>query len=402
MHYQKPNIVYYRIAQLVSRIVSALLFRRKMVRNQIRGKKGAFVVIANHQCMLDFVNLIDATSRPLSFVVSQSFYNSLPLKKIMDKMGVIPKQQFQTAVTDMKRIRAVIEHGEPVVIYPAGLMCEDGLSTPIPAATYKFLKWLDTDVYMAKTTGAYFAMPKWSKKIRPGTTYMDVYQLFTKEELRQLDEQEIREKAEPTLLFDAYREQEEKGTPFVKGDNIEGLENVLYICPHCHSEFSMQVKDKTVIFCEKCGFAHQSDRFGFLHNVGNTDTEWRLVSDWSRHVYETVKDTVKSTEHYSLCAKVTVQTIHPKKDRFCSAGNGVVSLTKEGFSYEGTLHGQPAALRMSITNIPTLPFSPGRYFEIQHGKEIYRMVLEDGKLAMKFIHLVKAFYDLSHTTTAVK
>ena len=79
-------------------------------------------------------------------------------------MGVIPKQQFQTTVTDMKNMKAVVEAGQPLVIYPAGLMCEDGLSTPVPKATYKFLKWMNVDVYMARTEGSYFVMPKWSKK----------------------------------------------------------------------------------------------------------------------------------------------------------------------------------------------------------------------------------------------
>jgi hypothetical protein len=51
----------------------------------------------------------------------------------------------------MKKMKAVVEAGQPLAIYPAGLMCEDGLSTPIPKATYKFLKWMNVDVYMART-----------------------------------------------------------------------------------------------------------------------------------------------------------------------------------------------------------------------------------------------------------
>ncbi|MBQ9740016.1 MAG: YscO family type III secretion system apparatus protein, partial [Kiritimatiellae bacterium] len=43
-----------------------------------------------------------------------------------------------------------------LVIYPAGLMSDDGTSTPIPAATYSFLKWIKADIYMAKTIGTYF------------------------------------------------------------------------------------------------------------------------------------------------------------------------------------------------------------------------------------------------------
>jgi hypothetical protein len=45
-----------------------------------------------------------------------------------------------------------------------------------------------------------------------------------------------------------------------------------------------------------------------------------------------------------------------------------------------------------IGNVPALPFSPGKYLEIQDGGNIYRCVLADGRLVMKFIHMVKIFY----------
>jgi len=184
--YKKPNLFFYRLAQVASNIVAKLIFKRSFLRNELKGKKGPYIVIANHEAALDFVNLIGATSQRMSFVISNSFYNTLPIKKIFDKIGVIPKQQFQTSVRDLKMMKAVIDAGQPLVIYPAGLMCEDGLSTPIPSATYKFLKMMKTDIYVARTTGTYFVTPKWAKGIRPGRTYMDIYKLFSKEELKEL------------------------------------------------------------------------------------------------------------------------------------------------------------------------------------------------------------------------
>ena len=75
MHYQKPNLFCYRIAQVASWFVATFLFRRRILRNEIKGKKGPFVVIANHGAALDFVNLIGLTHRPMSFVISNAFFN---------------------------------------------------------------------------------------------------------------------------------------------------------------------------------------------------------------------------------------------------------------------------------------------------------------------------------------
>ena len=394
MRYRKPNIFCYRIAQAVSFLVAKIIFKRKFERNEIRDKKGPFVVIANHQAALDFVNLVGATKTPMTFVISNSFYNTLPIKKFLNKLGVIPKQQFQTSVSDMRDIKAVVDEGHPLVIYPAGLMCEDGLSTPIPSATYKFLKWLDCDVYVARTKGTYFAMPKWTKGMRRGRTYLDIYKLFEKEELSGLKVETIKDRVEDALLFDAYREQEELKEKYAKNSNIEGLENVLYVCPCCKAEFSIKVKNKNIIYCEKCGFEHQSDELGFLHKKTYVGNEIRYVSDWSKLVFENEKEKIRQGEK-SITAQTVIKMIDYKKHKFKVVGTGTVTLSDMGFLINGNINGREEKIEVSIKGIPSLPFSPGKYFEIQKGKEIYRCVLNDGKLTMKFINKVKIFYEMN-------
>lgn len=394
MHYQKPNLFYYRFTQFAAWFLATGVFRRKILRNELRGVKGPFVVIANHQAAYDFVNLIGLSNRPMSFVVSNSFYQSLPIQDIMDKIGVIPKQQFQTNVSDLKKMRAVIQAGEPVVIYPAGLMCEDGLSTPIPAATGKLLKWLGADVYMAKTQGTYFAMPKWTSGFRPGKTTLDVYKLFTKEEVETLDLDTIWQRTEEALLFDAYREQEQLLVPYKNADDLQGLENVLYICPHCGAEFSVAVQDRRTLTCAACGYSQTADQYGFLHKNGDQGREIRYISDWSKQIYQQVKEKLSRGEDTVLSADTAFYMVDSKKKKYVEAGNGTVTLSPEKFLLEGTIRGEKVSVAVPTGAFPTLPFSPGKYIEIQDGSVIYRCVLNEGRLAMKFINMVKAFYEL--------
>ena len=395
MCYKKPNLLCYRIAQFAAWFVATFIFRRKYLRNEIKGKQGPFVVIANHQAALDFVNLIGATRRPMSFVISNSFFNTLPIRGFLEKMGVIPKQQFQTAVRDMKRMKAVIEQGEPIVIYPAGLMCEDGLSTPIPTATYKFLKWLDADIYIAKTEGTYFAMPKWSDRFRPGRTYMDIYRLFTQEELKTLDIAQVKQKTENALLFDAYREQENHPVKYRQGNDIRGLENVLYQCPHCQAEFTIENVDTDRLRCSACGYEQQSDEYGFLHKASARGEEIRYVSDWSRMIYARLKEQILSGTLESLTSKTAVHMIDYNKKKFFEVGQGILRLNRQDFHFEGRIRGEDVTLTVPIAGIPTLPFKPGKYLEIQQGSDIYRCVLADGRQVMKFINMVKIFHEIN-------
>ncbi|MBQ8831106.1 MAG: 1-acyl-sn-glycerol-3-phosphate acyltransferase [Oscillospiraceae bacterium] len=399
MNYNKPRLFYYRTAQAVSWLVSKLMFRRKILRNEIKEVDGPFVVIANHQASLDFVNLIGMTKRPMTFVISNSFYSTLPVKGFMDKMGVIPKQQFQTSIKDMKLMKAVTDAGQPLVIYPAGLMCEDGLSTPIPAATYKFLKWLKADIYVARTSGTYFAMPKWTKGFRPGRTYMDVYKLFTKEELANADISEIREKTENAILFDAYREQEELRIKYANNSDIRGLEHVLYMCPHCKSEFTIVSKETNKLCCTNCGYEQSFDAYAFMHKTGSVGQEIRYVSDWSKLIYTELKDKIRDGVSNTLSASAKICMIDEKTNKFTEAGRGIVTLSPAGFNINGTMRGEAVDLDISIANVPSLPFSPGKYLEVQRGNTIYRCYPDDGKLVMKFINMIKIFYELDRELT---
>lgn len=394
--YRRPNILLYRMAQGVSYAVARLVFKRRFVRNELKDAEGPLVVIANHEAALDFVNIIGATSRPMSFVISNSFYNSLPVNGILKRLAVIPKQQFQTSVQDMKKIKSVIDNGEILVIYPAGLMCEDGNSTPIPRATYKFLKWLGADVYVARTDGSYFVMPKWTKGMRSGETYLDIYKLFSKDELKELKVSEIRAKTEEALLFDAYAEQEKRLVKYRGGDNLEGLENVLYECPECGTEFSIQVKDKSSLYCTDCGYKETADEFAFLHNTGYRGREIRHVSEWSRLIYSRLKEKIEADHSFTLSADTRIHMIDFKKHKFADVGFGKIKLSKKSFELTGVINGEEVNLSVSPAGIPTLPFSPGRHLEIQHGGDIYRCVLSDGRLVMKFINALKIFHELNN------
>ncbi len=130
--YVKPSLFWYRIAQFLARVLILFTFKGKFRRNEIKHKKGAYLVLANHECALDFIYLLKATNRRATFVLSKSFRDSLPLNAPLNGMKLIAKQQFQTTFNDMAKMKAVIDTENPLFMFPAGLMPENGLSTPIP------------------------------------------------------------------------------------------------------------------------------------------------------------------------------------------------------------------------------------------------------------------------------
>lgn len=189
---------------------------------------------------------------------------------------------------------------------------------------------------------------------------------------------------------------------YKKGNNLRGLENVLYVCPHCGEEFSIAVKDEHTLHCQSCGYSQTSDEYGFLHKNGDIGQEIRHVSDWSRQSYHALKEKLSRGEDTELCVKTAIHMVDPKKNKYVPAGQGTVTLSPEKFLIEAELKGETITLSIPTASFPTLPFSPGKYVEIQDGSTIYRCVLEDGKQAMKFINMVKIFYELKNEDALVK
>ena len=391
MSKNEPNMTVYKIARFLSAIISKTVFKTKIVRNEIKDKKGPMVIIGNHQAALDFTTLIGATKEHMTFVVSDSFYNTLPFKKAMDEIGVISKQQFQTSVKEVIAMKRTVTNNGILMFYPAGLMSEDGIDTPLPMHTHEFIKRLDADVYAARIYGSYLCTPKWSSKIRPGKTYLDIYKIIDKEDFATLTDEEINEIIHKSLDFDAYHEQERYKTKYRHGDNIKGLENVLYVCPHCKKEFTIKAKSKNTLYCTECGFAHASDKYGFLHNVGTTDEEFRYVSDWSRLVQEKIKGDIESGNLSELSCRATIQTINHKRHKYEKCGCANVTLTPEKFIISGAINCKYQKIEVPLTHFASLPFKPGCRIEIQQNKTTYRCVLDDGKLATKFVHAVEIF-----------
>ena len=390
----KINGFLYSIIKFLAVCTSKLIFRNKRKRNEIKGKKGPFVVIANHQAALDFCNIIGATREKMHFVISNSFYNTLPARGIVDRLGLIPKQQFQTSLSDMQKMRSVLKNGKILVIYPAGLMCEDGRSTPIPDSTYRFLKWLKADVYVAKTEGTYFIQPKWSKKMRKGRTYIDIYKLFSKTALEKASDELVKEKVQKALNFDAYHTQENYLERYKGGDNVEGLEDVIYMGPCCKREFTVSCRDKSVLYCRECGYAEKSDEYCLFHKESENGKEIRHASAWSRMIYDDLKYKIHHGEEGGCRLKVIIQLYNEKKRKYTDAGEGILSLDFDYFNIQGKVSGEPLDINIHTSTFASLPFKPGKYIEIQHGQTSYRCFPEDGRYVMKFVNTVKIFYEM--------
>ena len=396
--FKKPNSFVYAIYRLCSKVISRVKLNLKVTRNELKKKKGPFLLVANHESFIDFVSL-GAYLPKLSFVVSRSFYNTLPIQKLMSSIGVIPKQQFQTTPKDLMRMKEVVKNNLPLAIYPAGLMTEQGVSTPIPESTGKFVKWMDQDVYVAKIRGTYLSKPKWSKTWRKGKSTLEVYKLIDKEDLKNLTSEQVYALVEKELGFNAYQDQEQNMIKFKNGDNVVGLDGILYKCPKCNKEFTIIAKDKNTLTCTNCGNSCVADKYGFLNKTKEDDIVFKHPSDWATKIENELVSEIASTENFELADDCQILLLNDKKRKYQLAGQGRVMLNKEWLMFDGEINGQKIKKQISSNQYPSLPFTPNSHFEIQDGEISYRIKLKNAVATTKWIWAIKCFYEMNKAKT---
>lgn len=394
--YKKPNCFIYGIFRLVSKFLSRFMFKVKVTKNEVRGKKGPYVIIANHEASIDFIALAAAVKRRINFVISNSFYQSLNVQPFLRACAVIPKQQFQTKTSDLKSMKRVVENGGILGIYPAGLMSENGVSTAIPKASGKLLKWLDSDVYVAYISGTYLTSPKWSNVRRKGKVKLSITKLLSAEEIKEADVDYISKLVDERLMYNAYKTQDKERIVYKQGDNVEGLENVLYKCPKCGSEFSIETKNETTLECKACGNEAKSDKYGFLEKVKESDVIYKYPNEWYDYIQETVLEEVKKNPDFFMESYAKIKMIDYKKHKFVFVGDANIKLDKDKFTIDGNIKGEKINKEVSIATFPMLPFKPGVHFEIQDGMDIYRVMLDNSKEVMKWVMSLKALFVLYH------
>lgn len=389
--YKKPNWFIYKIFYLASKLVSKVKLNLKVLRNETKEEKGSFVVLCNHAAALDFIPACVALKRRVHFVVSNAFYQTLSVRPLLKSVGVIPKNQFQTSVKDMKLMRTVIDNDMPLVIYPAGLMTENGVGTPIPQSTGKALKWFAKNVYVAKVKGTYLTTPKWSKLWRKGETSIDVYKLFSDQDLKELTDEQVQKRIEEELAFDEYQSQKENPIAFDKGDNIQGLENVLFVCPHCGEQFSFNSTSFSTLTCSKCGYSVKANKYGLFEQNGDIPLVYDSVSEWSKAIEKDSKQEMLK-EDFCLSSNAQLQVLNVKKHKFIPKGDCFITLNKNEIVLTFKIDNEKIEKKFITKLYPTLPFKPGQHFDLQDGQDIYRIVLQDGKQVIKWITAVKLFY----------
>jgi hypothetical protein len=161
-----------------------------------------------------------------------------------------------------------------------------------------------------------------------------LYQLtrcLSPEEIKDMTSDEINEIVQREFTFDYFEWQKKNKIVIDEPFRADGLETVLYKCPHCQKEGKMEGKG-IHLTCHECGKKWELTELGYLKALDGEDI-FDHIPDWYRWERECIRKEILDGT-YGFDVPCDIYMIVNTKDVY-RVGEGRVSHNKEGLHLVG-------------------------------------------------------------------
>lgn len=305
-------------------------FTYRLIGIEKLGKNEPCLILMNHSSFIDLkVAARLLCTRPFHIICTLDGFVGKP--RLMRLIGCIPTRKFMSDVTLVRdMVYATKTLKSSILMFPEASYSFDGTQTPLPDSLGKCLKILKVPVVMIRTEGAFARDPLYNNlQLRKVRVSAEVEYLLSPEEIDAKSPQELNDILKEKFTFDYFRWQQENKVRIKEPFRADGLNRMLYKCPHCQTEGKMQGLG-TTLSCKQCGKTYELTEYGYLNCAGGAFTH---IPDWYRWERECVRQEILSgTYHMEIPVSIYMLV---NTDQICQVGEGVLTHSKDGFHLTG-------------------------------------------------------------------
>ncbi len=379
---KRPNPFVLFVLMLGSRLIFDTKINVKLKNNVGRLQRPA-IVLCNHGSFVDFVyaGRLLRRERP-NFITARLYFYHKRLAKLLTLLGCIPKSMFSADLENAKKCLRVLQNKGILAMMPEARLSTVGRFEGIQESTYTFIARSNVAVYTIRLCGDYFSDPKWGKGVRRGGMIegsLDL--LFNPGEASALSPEELKRRIDGALSYDEFEWIKDKPEAAFRSRRLaEGLENILCLCPRCHSYCSIGTLGQDLA-CTSCGLQMSlSERYDF-----SEEAPFPNFAEWYHWQTEEFARRIDADPDYKLESYVELRHSSENGKRMTRyAGDGFCTLDRSGLTYRGTRDGETIEKHFPMSQIYRLLFGAGEDFEIYEGKEIWYFVPEDKRCCVAF------------------
>ena len=330
---RKPSKFLATVVRIVSGFtMKQIKFSYTTERMELVGDKPCLILM-NHSSFTDMKLAYGIFyPKPFGIVTTTDGFISI-LGPLMRLLGCIPTQKFVSDVSLIKDMEYMLkEKNTSVLMYPEASYSFDGTATALPRKMGVLLKKLGVPVVTVITQGAFARDPLYNMlQIRKVQVSAHVKCLFTPEEIKEKTVAELDKMLDEDFSFDNFAWQQENQVEIAEPFRADGLNRILYKCPHCGTEGEMEGRG-IHLTCHHCGKQYELTTLGKLQALEG-ETEFDHVPDWYRWQREQVKQELLDGT-YRLDRDVDIGMVVDYKAVYM-VGQGHLTHTAEGFKLTG-------------------------------------------------------------------
>ena len=298
------------------------------------GKNEPCLILMNHS---SFIDLKIASHifypKPYGIVCTSDGFVGFGMSLLMRLIGCIPTQKFVTDVKLIKDMEYLLKKKKcSVLMYPEASYSFDGTATPLPRKMGVLLKKLGVPVVTVITQGAFARDPLYNclqkRKVR---VRADVTCLATAEQVRSMSVAELDALLDQAFSFDNFRWQQENQVKIDEPFRADGLNRILYRCPHCNTEGNTEGSG-TTLTCHHCGKVYTLTEYGQLA-AQDGEAAFTHIPDWYRWQRQQVRKELEDGT-YRLETEVEIGMMVDYSAIYM-VGNGKLVHDRNGFHLTG-------------------------------------------------------------------
>ena len=328
----RPNFLLQCVIRLAS-LPDLWATNFKFTEHDMKKVKGQpCLILMNHSCFMDLM-IMSRIFFPRRYAIVCTTDGFVGMEWLMRLLGCIPTQKFVSDVTLIRDMEYMLKQKKvSVLMYPEASYSFDGTATALPRKMGVLLKKLGVPVVTVTTHGAFTRQPLYNNlKKRKVKVTADVRCLVTAEELKTKTVRELDEMLDEVFTFDGFAWQKENGVEVKDTTRADGLERILYKCPHCGAEGEMLGKGITIT-CNHCKKVWEMDALGQLKALDG-ETEFSHIPHWYAWERSEVRKELEAGT-YSLETDVDIGMMVDYKAIYM-VGQGHLSHSQEGFHLTG-------------------------------------------------------------------
>ncbi|MHC4241488.1 MAG: lysophospholipid acyltransferase family protein [Planctomycetota bacterium] len=196
---EKLRDKWYWFARWICRIFCILFFRVRTYGQDNIPKKGAFIIVSNHQSYLDPIFCGGLIKRHSIFMARDSLFTNWFFGPLITSVNAIPVKLGAPDISTMRKVIEKLKKGGGVTLFPEGTRTYDGKITPFKPGLGLLSRRGKAPIVPVVIDGAFECWPRHKKLFSPGQIHVTYGKPITVKQVRDMGDKKLAELLTQTL-----------------------------------------------------------------------------------------------------------------------------------------------------------------------------------------------------------